>query len=63
MTGNAHMVLFCLGLLAIVAPSWARSAEQPLKVCLVSGSAEYHSDETLAAFKTWIEANRSAPAF
>jgi putative heme-binding domain-containing protein len=29
----------------------------PLKVCLVSGSLEYHSDASLAAFQTYLEKN------
>jgi type 1 glutamine amidotransferase len=36
----------------------AGRAEEPpvLKVCLISGSLEYHSDETLAAFQKMLEA-------
>jgi type 1 glutamine amidotransferase len=33
------------------------AAGAPLKVCLVSGSAEYKSDESLAAFQQYFETN------
>jgi type 1 glutamine amidotransferase len=32
----------------------------PVKVCLVSGSAEYKSDESLAAFQQYLETNYNA---
>jgi type 1 glutamine amidotransferase len=32
-------------------------AEKPLGVCLVSGSLEYHSDETLAEFEKYLQKN------
>jgi putative membrane-bound dehydrogenase-like protein len=34
-----------------------KTAQAPLKVCLVSGSLEYKSDESLVAFQTHLEAN------
>ncbi len=37
--------------------SIAGAAEEPLKVCLVSGSLEYKSNESLAAFQEFLEAN------
>jgi type 1 glutamine amidotransferase len=39
--------------------SYAHAADdgQPLSVCLVSGSLEYKSNETLAEFQTFLEAN------
>lgn len=36
--------------------SWAGSKE-PLKVCLVSGSVEYRSDESLAEYQKYLESN------
>lgn len=33
---------------------------EPLRVCLVSGSLEYHSNETLAEFQKYLEANYNA---
>jgi type 1 glutamine amidotransferase len=41
-------------------------AQKPLEVCLVSGSLEYHSDETLAEFQKYLQKNygvRSTRAF
>ena len=38
----------------------AESRPAPLKVCLVSGSEEYRSDASLAAFKAFLEANYPA---
>ena len=35
-------------------------AEEPLKVCLVSGSLEYKSNESLAGFQKYLEANYPA---
>ncbi len=50
----------CLTVLLAVAASasWTAAAEEPppLKVCLVSGSLEYESDASLAAFQKWVEA-------
>ena len=60
MSGNARTAWLFLGIMASFLPNEARSEDRPLKICLVSGSAEYRSDETLASFKTWIEANRAA---
>jgi type 1 glutamine amidotransferase len=36
------------------------SAAEPLKVCLVSGSLEYNSNESLAGFQKYLEANYPA---
>jgi type 1 glutamine amidotransferase len=36
------------------------SAETPLKVCLISGSNEYHSDQSLAVLKKYLEARTGA---
>jgi type 1 glutamine amidotransferase len=36
------------------------AAEEPLKVCLVSGSLEYKSNESLADFQKYLEANYPA---
>jgi type 1 glutamine amidotransferase len=36
------------------------AAGEPLKVCLVSGSAEYKSDESLAAFGDYLQTNYHA---
>ncbi|MBI3839262.1 MAG: alpha/beta hydrolase fold domain-containing protein [Planctomycetia bacterium] len=38
----------------------AVDTSQPLKVCLVSGSLEYKSNESLAAFQQYLEANYRA---
>jgi putative membrane-bound dehydrogenase-like protein len=38
-------------------PAAAEKKEPPLKVCLVSGSLEYESDASLAAFQKYLEAN------
>ena len=52
----------CLGLMmAALACTGVRGEEEgpkmpPLKVCMLSGSAEYKSDESLGAFKPWLEA-------
>jgi putative membrane-bound dehydrogenase-like protein len=35
----------------------AAKAEKPLRVCLVSGSLEYHSNESLSAFQEYLEKN------
>jgi acetyl esterase/lipase len=35
----------------------AKDASQPLQVCLVSGSLEYKSNESLAAFQQYVEAH------
>jgi len=32
-------------------------AKPPVKVCMLSGSREYHSDESLTAFKPFLESN------
>ena len=44
-------------LLAMLALCCTAAGADPLKVCLVSGSAEYKSDESLTALKTYLEAN------
>lgn len=44
----------------------AAKSRKPIRVCLVSGSLEYHSDESLAAFQTYLEGRypvRCARAF
>jgi type 1 glutamine amidotransferase len=48
--------------IACVVVLLARSsnAEEPLKVCLVSGSLEYQSNESLAGFQKYLEANYPA---
>jgi putative membrane-bound dehydrogenase-like protein len=38
-------------------PPQAKQGQKKLKVCLVSGSLEYKSDESLAAFQKYLEAN------
>lgn len=59
----AHAALV---LAALVLPLYAQKPaatdrnRAPLKVCLVSGSAEYNSDESLAAFQKHLEANYNA---
>lgn len=53
------LALPCVALLA-AALGWhvAAAAESaPLKVCLVSGSLEYDSNESLADFQKWVEAS------
>ncbi len=50
-----------LAALAIASQSWARADEAaPLKVCLVSGSLEYNSNESLAEFQTYLESHYNA---
>lgn len=44
-------------LLAAIRPALA---DEPLKVCLVSGAEEYRTDETLARFRDFLEANYPA---
>ena len=49
-------------MMAALAGAAARGEEggpkiPPLKVCMLSGSAEYKSDESLGEFKPWLEAN------
>jgi type 1 glutamine amidotransferase len=50
------------GLLAAVGAVVVSSANaaEPLKVCLVSGSLEYNSNESLAGFQKYLEANYPA---
>jgi nicotinamidase-related amidase/type 1 glutamine amidotransferase len=52
-------LLLSLAFLLLGAALPAATAE-PLRVCLVSGSAEYDSDTSLAAFQTYLEANYAA---
>jgi type 1 glutamine amidotransferase len=54
MTSLRRWILFVL----VLAAQCALSA--PVKVCLVSGSAEYNSDESLAAFQQFLEAHYHA---
>jgi len=54
MTFVGRCVLFAL----VLAAQWAGAA--PLKICLVSGSAEYKSDESLAAFQQFLETHYRA---
>src|SRR5262245_50700379 len=54
MTSLRRWILLAL----LLAASLAGAA--PLKVCLVSGSAEYNSDESLTAFQHYLEANCNA---
>jgi type 1 glutamine amidotransferase len=49
----ATAVVFCL-------VAQGSAAEEPLKVCLVSGSLEYKSNESLADFQKYLEANYPA---
>ena len=42
---------------SLVGTSRAADAPEPIKVCLVSGSLEYKSNETLAEFQKQLEAN------
>jgi type 1 glutamine amidotransferase len=54
MTSVRRWIFFTL----ILAAWWAEAA--PVKVCLVSGSAEYNSDESLATFQQFLEAKYHA---
>lgn len=49
------MIPATLGLLLFVAPAADEPPPRPLEVCLVSGSAEYRSDESLAKFARFLE--------
>jgi type 1 glutamine amidotransferase len=44
------------GMARMLAPAADTADEKPLSVCLVSGSLEYKSDESLAAFQQFVEA-------
>ncbi len=54
-TRTMSKLLLRLTLLLILATSAAR-AQDPLKVCLLSGSEEYESDRTLSEFQKYLEA-------
>ena len=45
-----------LGLLVTAAPA-AQSASGPLKICLLSASAEYDSEKSLSNFQSYLESN------
>lgn len=45
-----------LGIAILLAINPAETAVEPLRVVLVSGAEEYHSDETLAVLKRYLEA-------
>jgi type 1 glutamine amidotransferase/nicotinamidase-related amidase len=50
--------VFCCLILGFLGTAWgAEAAQTTLKVCMLSGSEEYHSDESLAAFQKHLEAN------
>ena len=56
------MKSICFQILLVAAAAWLAAAtafaeDKPLKVCLVSGSLEYKSNESLAAFQEFLEAN------
>ncbi|HEV3163985.1 MAG TPA: ThuA domain-containing protein, partial [Isosphaeraceae bacterium] len=44
-------------LILIAGVTRAQAQGPPIKVCMLSGSEEYHSDASLEAFKTYLEAN------
>ncbi len=52
-----NRLVFCLIVLLRCAVSLAGEAPEPLKICMLSGSDEYESDKSLAAFKTYLEAH------
>jgi type 1 glutamine amidotransferase/nicotinamidase-related amidase len=56
---NRHMFL-ALAFLPLAGVSLSAAEDGPLTVCLVSGSAEYDSDTSLAAFQKYLEANYPA---
>lgn len=41
--------------LRLAPPLFAATAAKPLKLCMLSGSEEYKSNESLAAFQDWVE--------
>jgi type 1 glutamine amidotransferase len=49
-----------LALVAIALCASSAAADKPLAVCLVSGSLEYKSNESLAEFQKYLEANYNA---
>src|SRR5215204_417224 len=49
------VLFFCLWASVLIC-----AAAEPLKVCLVSGSAEYKSDQSLAAFEEYLQTNYNA---
>ncbi|MBN1418963.1 MAG: isochorismatase family protein [Planctomycetes bacterium] len=55
-------VLCVAAMVAVVAPALSRGADPPLRVVLVSGSAEYESDRTLAGFERILEEGYEAEA-
>ncbi|MFQ6133172.1 MAG: isochorismatase family protein [Armatimonadota bacterium] len=55
-----ELIALLLVLLACAGASRAHAAEAPLRVCLVSGSAEYDSDASLAAFQEYLEEGYNA---
>ena len=56
---NFRPALVCIAMLTAALGWHAVSAAEPapLKVCLVSGSLEYNSNESLADFQEWVESN------
>ena len=55
-TATLVLMMFLLAI-AVASPAAAADAAKPLRVCLVSGSLEYHSNESLEAFQKWFEAH------
>jgi type 1 glutamine amidotransferase len=53
---RTQLLRFALGLTCVFVASVVQAAE-PLKVCLVSGSLEYESNESLAALQKYLEAH------
>jgi type 1 glutamine amidotransferase len=49
------VILACIAVAHSAEP--AAKEKKPLKVCLISGSLEYKSDESLAAFQKYLETN------
>ena len=51
-----RLTVFFLLVFATTLPAWSADAP-PLKICLVSASAEYDSDASLAAFQQYLESH------
>lgn len=59
-----RLILSCLAVLATLSPSsFSGDKDTPIRVCLVSGSQEYKSDETLPILQEHLEKNHGMEIF
>ncbi len=54
------LFMLAVALVAVGTRSTVADAAEPLKVCLVSGSLEYHSNDSLADFQKYLESHYKA---